>query len=252
MKILLTNDDGFDADGIKTLEQSLLEEGHEIVIVAPDSEKSAASHSLTLHQPIRIIQRGVNRYSVTGTPADCIIMAFSVILKDSVDLVISGINQGQNMGEDVVYSGTVAAAVEAMWSDMKAIAISSASYNNPEYNTAAKCLIDLLKRDITSIINKSYVLNVNVPSVPFSEIKGTKITYCGHRKYTDFVTEQSDQKGRKIYWVGGKSIIVDDSPETDYWAVKNNFVSVTPLTPDYTNRKMISSLIDWQASADNK
>ena len=155
MKILLTNDDGIDAPGINILAEVLKKKNHEIIIAAPDKEQSATSHSITLHQPLRIIDKGENRFAITGSPADCIIIASRILVKDGVDLVISGINGGQNMAEDVLYSGTVAAALEAMFMGYKAIAVSLAAYTNQKFETAAFYMNKMLEKGIHKLIDNN-------------------------------------------------------------------------------------------------
>jgi 5'-nucleotidase len=246
MRILLTNDDGIDAPGINALADELKDNGHQIIIVAPDKEQSAASHSITLHQPLRIIERGNHRFAITGSPADCVILAAKVIVKTPLDLVISGINGGQNMGEDVLYSGTVAAALEAMFMGFKAIAVSLASYKEQKFQTAAFYIHKLLKAGIHDLIDKDEILNINVPNVEKGEIEGVRITHTGHRRYKDFVAEQHDPRGRKIYWIGGDNALWENDDGSDSIAVLNNYVSITPLSPKFTKYDSFAKLKNWQ------
>ena len=203
MRILLTNDDGIEAEGINTLSEFLKKDGHEVHIVAPIKEQNATSHSITLHEPLRIFEKGKNRFAVTGSPADCIILAMKVIMKSPVDLVISGINGGQNMGEDILYSGTVAAALEAMFMGIPAISVSLASYINQKFETAAFYMNKMIENGIHRLISENEVFNINVPNVEINEIKGIKIVRTGHRRYYDFVKEQTDPRGSIIYRIGG-------------------------------------------------
>ena len=245
MKILLTNDDGIDAPGINILAKFLQDSNHDITIVAPHKEQSATSHSITLHQPMRIYKQDKNRYAVTGTPTDCVILASQIILKDDIDLIISGINNGQNMGEDVLYSGTVAAAIEGMFLGYKAIAVSLTSFIDQKYETAAYFIDKFLKNDIHKIIDNNEILNINVPNADINEIKGVKITHLTHRKYVDFVAEQTDPRGEKIYWIGGNKPLWDTKEGSDANAVFDNYISITPLKPKFTNSKSMQKLQSW-------
>ncbi len=245
MKILLTNDDGIDAPGINILAEELQKNNHNIYIVAPQKEQSATSHSITLHQPMRIFKRAKNIYAVTGTPTDCVILASQVILKEDIDLVISGINNGQNMGEDVLYSGTVAAAIEGMFLGFKAIAVSLTSFTNQKYETAAYFIGKFLDNGIVDVIDRGEILNINVPNVSIEDVKGVKITYLTHRKYVDFVAEQEDPRGEKIYWIGGNKPLWDTKEGSDAEAVFDNYISITPIKPQFTHKESIEKLKKW-------
>ena len=245
MRILLTNDDGIDAPGITILEKVLKENGHEIIIVAPDKEQSATSHSITLHQPLRLHERGKNKFALTGSPADCAIMAEKVVLKEPPDLVISGINGGQNMGEDVLYSGTVAAALEAMFLGFRSMAVSLASYSNQKFETAAYYVNKLLQDGLHELIESNEVFNVNIPNVEIGGVKGIRITECGHRKYQDFVKEQLDPRGRKIYWIGGGAPVWDREGNSDFKAISENYISITPIRPSFTKRSSFPKMEKW-------
>ena len=235
MKILLTNDDGIYAPGIIELAHSLEEEHHEVIVVAPEMERSASSHSITVRSPLNIIEKGKNRYAVTGSPADCVILALEVLVRDGCDLVISGINNGPNLGEDVLYSGTVAAAIEAMYFGYPAIAVSMNSRSHEFLATAAQSVCQLLKNNVHQIIRKDEILNINVPSVHFDEIKGYLLTKTGHRIYREIVHIQKDPRGRDIYWIGGDKPEWQDDKGTDIAAVADNYISVTPIAPSFTN-----------------
>jgi len=245
MRILLTNDDGIDAAGITILAKQLKENGHEITIVAPDKEQSATSHSITLHQPLRIIKRAENKYAVTGSPADCIILASTVIKAKPFDLVISGINSGRNMGEDILYSGTVAAALEAMLMGYKAIAVSLTSFKDQNFEAAATILNNMLDNGLPELIGEREVFNINIPNIAVEEIEGIKITETGHRKYQDFVSEQKDPRGRKIYWIGGGEPLWSKVGDTDFKAIFQNYVSISPISPNFTNRNSFSKIQKW-------
>jgi 5'-nucleotidase len=245
MRILLTNDDGIDAPGIIALEEELKKRNHEILVVAPDRQQSATSHSITLHEPLRIFKRGENRYATTGTPTDCVTLAVQVIMKEPVDLVISGINAGQNMGEDVLYSGTVAAALEGMFLGFPSIAISIASYSEQEYSSAAFHLSNLLNKNIHHLIAKDEIFNINFPNIKQDEIEGFKITKLGHRHYENFVVQQEDPRGRTIYWIGGDKPFWCFSEGTDAKAISENFISITPVSPKFTNSVSFEKLENW-------
>ncbi len=245
MRILLTNDDGIDAPGINTLAEVLENNGHEIIIVAPDKEQSATSHSITLHQPLRLLQRKDNKFAVTGSPADCIILAEKIVLKEPVDLVISGINGGQNMGEDILYSGTVAAALEAMFLGFKAISVSLAAYVDQKFETAANCMNKMLENGLHKLIDNNEVFNINIPNVEIEDIKGIKITQVGHRKYQDFVKEQTDPRGRKIYWIGGAKPLWSKEGNTDFKAISENYISITPIYPNFSRYQSYQKMENW-------
>lgn len=235
MRILVTNDDGIYAPGIIELAHTLEENDHEVIVVAPEMERSASSHSITLHTPLRILEKGENRFAVTGSPADCVILALEILAENSYDLVISGINNGPNLGEDILYSGTVAAAIEAMYFGYPAIAVSMSTRSTEYFSTAAQCICQLLRHNIHKSIANDEILNINVPSIPIENLKGYLLTKTGSRKYREFVHQQLDPRGRKIYWIGGDRPEWLEEDDTDISAVAKNFVSITPVAPKFTN-----------------
>ncbi len=244
MNILLTNDDGIEAKGIQILAEILKKWGHNIYMVAPISERSAASHSITIREPLRIKQYDENAWGVSGTPVDCVLMAFEHFLvgKPDIDLVISGINAGQNIGDDILYSGTVGAAVEAMCMGYKAIAVSITSYENQKFETAATIMAQLLDKKIHELIGYRHVLNVNVPNVSLNEIKGFKICKTGFRRYQNILHHHKDHRSRDIFWIGGDDPVWDLYHEDiDGVAVENNFVAISPLKIDYNDNDMLAS-----------
>jgi len=245
MRILLTNDDGINASGINILADELKENGHDVLIVAPDRQQSATSHSITLHEPIRIIERGKNIYATTGTPTDCVTLASQILMKESYDLVISGINAGQNMGEDVLYSGTVAAALEGMFLGIRSIAVSITTFHNQKYRTAAFYICKLISDGVVEKIGKNEILNINVPSVELNAIKGIKITELDHRHYEDFVVEQKDPRGKKIYWIGGDVPFWTFKENSDAKAISENYISITPISPQFTKFDSINKFKNW-------
>lgn len=245
MRILLTNDDGIDAPGINVLADLLQGEGHDIHIVAPINEQSATSHSITLHEPLRVVERSRNRYAITGSPADCMILASRVILESPPDLVISGINGGQNMGEDILYSGTVAAALEAMFMGYRAMAVSIASHVNQHFDTAASFISTFLRAGLHDLIQGREIFNINIPNLRLEQIRGIRVTRTGHRHYQDFVKEQKDPRGRTIYWIGGARPLWDDVAGTDFKAVDEGYISITPLSPSFTREPSLDKVKRW-------
>ncbi len=248
MNILLTNDDGFDAPGIRVLSQELQNHGHSVIIVAPLTQQSATSHSITLFKPIKIHKIEERIFAISGTPTDCIIMAEQKVPIGAIDLVISGINCGQNMGEDILYSGTVAAALEAMFLGFKAIAVSSAAYSDVKYHTAAKALCAMLDNGIHDILEQDEIFNINVPNVEPAEIKGIKITAVGHRRYDNFVREEIEVDGSRVYFFGGDLPIWEKRPNSDFLAVNAGYISISPIRPDFTNRSSFVHLENWSTS----
>ncbi|MCK4357139.1 MAG: 5'/3'-nucleotidase SurE [Candidatus Cloacimonetes bacterium] len=242
--ILLTNDDGVFAEGIEELAK-ILQKKYFVTIVAPDRERSAASHSLTLHHPLRIIKVSKNKYAIDGTPADCVILAINSILKRKPDLVISGINNGPNMGEDILYSGTVSAAIEAMNMGYPAIAVSLASYQKGDFSDCASIIDSLLEKDFISILSPKTILNINIPPFSINEIKGIKVTKLGHRIYTDFIEERNDPRGKPYFWIGGQVPEWSEGGETDFDAIKAGYVSITPINVDMTNYSYFLTIENW-------
>ncbi len=247
MIILVSNDDGIRAAGIQALEKALAPLG-EVWVVAPDRERSAASHSLTLDRPLRVEQMGPRRYAVDGTPTDCVNLAINGIMPSRPGLVVSGINHGANLGDDITYSGTVSAAMEGTLLNVSSIAISLVSANGSDLDTAASFAVRLAQSVIERGLPRDTLLNVNVPALPLSEVRGYAITRQGKRRYGDAIVEKVDPRGKKYYWIGG-----DDSgfvPEegTDGTAVEGGYVSVTPLHLDLTNYASISQLDQLKVS----
>ena len=243
-RILLTNDDGVFAEGIEELAKVLRKKYH-ITIVAPDRERSAASHSLTLHHPLRIVKIRKDKFAIDGTPTDCVILAINSILDEKPDLVISGINNGPNLGEDVLYSGTVAAAIEAMNLEYRAIAVSLASYKKGDFADCAAIISSLFSKDFLSILSPKTILNINIPPLPLEEIQGFKVTKLGHRVYSDFIVEKKDPRGKPYFWIGGQVPEWSEGGETDFDAIKAGYVSITPLNVDMTNYSYFPKIENW-------
>ena len=244
MHILLSNDDGYEAPGIKTLAQ-VLQSVADITVVAPDRDRSGASNSLTLESPIRAVTVSDNLIRVDGTPTDCVHLAITGLLKEEPDMVVSGINDGANMGDDVLYSGTVAAAMEGRFLGLPAIAISMSQHNAAHYETGAKVIIKLIEKLKAEPISSDVILNVNVPDLPWDELSGFQITRLGHRHKAEPVIKELDPRGRDIYWVGPPGAEQDAGPGTDFYAVRNGYVSITPLQVDLTRHQVINDLNNW-------
>ncbi len=244
MRILLSNDDGFIAPGLNALQQRL-SEPYDVMVVAPDRDRSAASNSLTLESPLRLTKRGKNFYSVNGTPTDCVHLALTGLYDNAPDIVISGINAGENMGDDVIYSGTVAAAMEGRNLGLPAIAVSLTSFQPQYFATAVEAIVVLL-RQLSDFGEKSdTILNVNVPDIPWGEIKGFRATRLGKRHKAESVIKSKDPRGNNIYWVGPPGKQQDASEGTDFHAVEQGYISVTPLHIDLTRYQAIEATKNW-------
>ncbi|TPE52806.1 5'/3'-nucleotidase SurE [Maribrevibacterium harenarium] len=245
MRILISNDDGLDATGIQTL-ATLLGRHYEVFVVAPDRNRSGASNSLTLTRPLTPVRVTPNQLKVDGTPTDCVNLALSGVFDRQFDMVISGINHGPNLGDDVIYSGTVAAAMEARHLGRPAIAISLVG--NQYFDTAAKVALTLLQQSERLSLPAKSILNVNVPDVPYEQIKGMKATRLGHRNQAQPAISAQHPRGVESYWIGALSEPDDAGPETDFYAIHEGWVSVTPLHADMTHQSVKSQLSDWLES----
>jgi 5'-nucleotidase len=241
--ILVSNDDGIHSEGIKALARALRRVG-EVYVVAPDRERSAASHSLTLHRPLRVELHGTNAYAIDGTPTDCINIAVNGILKKKPDLVVSGINKGGNLGDDVTYSGTVSAAMEGTLLGIPSIAISLVSRGNFDFTLAARFAVRLARFVLKNGLPKDTLLNVNVPEGV--DIKGYRVTKQGKRFYGDAVVEKVDPRGKKYYWIGGDILKWEGGQDTDFQAVADQFISITPVHLDLTNHSSFKELHNWK------
>lgn len=247
MHILLSNDDGYLAQGLIALAGGL-QEFADISVVAPDKNRSAASNSLTLEMPLRAQQTDNGFIKVDGTPTDCVHLAITGLLETEPDMVFAGINHGANLGDDVLYSGTVAAATEGRFLGLPAVAISMVS-NDPQYfETAVQVARIILQRLLDQPLAKDIILNVNVPDIPWSEIKGFQSTRLGQRHKAEPVIKTQDPRGRVIYWVGPPGAEQDAGPGTDFYAVSQGYVSVTPLQLDLTRYDALDTLKDWLPS----
>lgn len=244
MHILISNDDGYLAQGLSALAESLTQHA-EISVVAPDKNCSAASNSLTLEMPLRARQSENGFIYIDGTPADCVHLAITDLLEKKPDMVFSGINHGANLGDDVLYSGTVAAATEGRFLGLPAIAISLASSTPQYFETAAWVASNLLKKIVQTPLCKEILLNVNVPDIPISELKGFCSTRLGQRHQSKAVIKSSDPRGKTIYWVGPPGGEQDAGPGTDFYAINHHYVSVTPLQFDLTRHDKIDKIEHW-------
>ena len=247
MKILVSNDDGYMARGIIALAEALAEIA-EVILMAPDRNHSGASNSLTLYSPLRVRQVEENRYFVNGTPSDCVHLALSGYLPDDPDIVVSGVNHGANLGDDVIYSGTVAAAMEGRFLGLPAIAVSLVGQHGKHFDTAARVACDLVKRLQSDPLSGDIILNVNVPDLPFDELAGVEVTRLGFRHRSEPLIEEKDPRGRTIYWIGPAGPGQDAGPGTDFEAVERGAVAVTPLKVDLTRHESLPQLKDWLAS----
>ncbi|NOR69363.1 MAG: 5'/3'-nucleotidase SurE [Methylomarinum sp.] len=249
MHILLSNDDGYLATGLCILAEYLAKYA-DISVVAPDKNRSAASNSLTLEMPLRAQHSENGFIRVDGTPTDCVHLAVTGLLEKEPDMVFAGINHGANLGDDVLYSGTVAAATEGRFLGLPAVAISLTGSNPQHFETAAHVASVLLKNIVKNPLPKDTLLNVNVPDVALSDLKGYQSTRLGQRHKAEPVIKSSDPRGREIYWVGPPGSEQDAGPGTDFYAIKMGYVSVTPLQLDLTRYDRMNDIEQWLTQRD--
>ncbi|HXG45199.1 MAG TPA: 5'/3'-nucleotidase SurE [Gemmatimonadales bacterium] len=246
MEILVSNDDGILAPGIALLAEVCQTVGR-VTVVAPDREQSGTSHSLTMHRPLRPARRPDGSFQVDGTPTDCVLLALGVLLAERPAFVFSGINHGPNMGEDVLYSGTVAAAMEAVTLGVPGIAISFAGGDDlPTLQTYRELLVHLVQR-ITGVRDfpKETLLNINLPAIPASDVKGIRVCPLGSRFFQESLTRMRDPWGREIFWIGGGTIHWTGGEESDHYAVAEGYIAVTPLHMDLTNYALLETVRGW-------
>ena len=241
MRVLVSNDDGHDSPGIRAL-AAALEPIAEVWMVAPDREQSAASHSLSLYRPLRVEQIDERHYAVDGTPTDAVNLGINGIMKVKPDLVVSGINHGGNLGDDVTYSGTVSAAMEGTLLGIPSIAVSLVSRQASDFSVAAAFAARLAEVVRGRGLPRDTLLNVNVPALSAAELRGYRITRQGKRRYGDAIVEQVDPRGRKYYWIGGDDLGFVPDEGTDCTAVDGGYISVTPLHLDLTNYASMADL----------
>jgi 5'-nucleotidase len=250
MHILISNDDGIFALGIRTLANTIANHGHKVTVIAPDRERSATGHGLTLHHPIRadiiegIFAPEVTAWSCSGTPSDCVKLGLSAVLKEKPDFVLSGINQGSNLGTDILYSGTVSAAMEGTIDGITSIALSLASFTKKEFQPAANYAVKLIEQLIDNPLSEATLLNINIPPVAEADIAGVKITRQGIRRYIENFQTRVDPRGRSYYWLAGELVEEIEQPEhiylppdlpTDVQANKENYITITPLQYNLTD-----------------
>lgn len=249
MKILVSNDDGYLATGINVL-TTALEQVAEVTVVAPDRNRSAASNSLTLARPLRVSGYGERRYKVDGTPSDCVHLALTGFLDDEPDLVVSGINHGANLGDDVIYSGTVAAAMEGRFLGLPTIAVSLVGRTLvgaqlTHFDTAARVAVELVQKINRASLAPDTILNVNVPDLPYEQLTGIRATRLGFRHKSEQVLKETDPYGRPIYWVGPAGAGQDAGEGTDFHAIGQDAVAVTPLKADLTRHEAVNGIAEW-------
>ncbi len=247
MRVLVSNDDGVDAPGIRALAKGLREAGHEVLVVAPDRDRSGASNSLTLDAPIRVVKVDAQTWKVYGTPTDCVHVAITGMLDIEPDIVVSGINNTANLGDDVIYSGTVAAAMEGRFLGLPAVAMSlaTADHKGLHFETAARAAVEIIARLRSDPLPADTILNVNVPDLPWSEILGFETSRLGHRHRAEPCVEQKDPRGRHWWWIGAAGPEADAGPGTDFNAVRNGHIAITPIHVDLTRYQALEQVASW-------
>jgi 5'-nucleotidase len=243
--ILVSNDDGVRSEGIEALADAMKALGT-VYVVAPDRERSAAGHSLTLSHPLRVEKLGPRVWSVDGTPTDCVNLGVNGILRGKrIDLLVSGINKGANLGDDITYSGTVSAAIEGTLLGIPSIAVSLVTRSRFRFDVASAYALEVAKKVLRKGLPGDTLLNVNVPNMPREEIRGVRVTRQGKRVYGDLIVEKRDPRGRKYYWIGGDHLRSEEIPGSDLEAIEGNFVSITPIHLDLTNYAALRALRKW-------
>ncbi|MCG9479865.1 MAG: 5'/3'-nucleotidase SurE [Actinomycetia bacterium] len=250
--ILLTNDDGIESEGLYRLYREIREDDQfKVVVIAPDKERSAVGHAITVFSPIPVWEETRDGkffgYAVDGTPADCVKLAVKAILGKKPDLVISGINKGANIGENVIYSGTVSAATEGTVYDIPSMAISVDNLKNPDYSYAAGFAKKMAKMIISrGGLPRKVLLNINLPDLPEKQIKGIRITCQSTAKFNDFFIKRTDPRGRNYYWMDGEFVQMCENESDDYCAIKNGYISITPVHYDMTDYSKIDYFKNWE------
>jgi len=244
MHILVSNDDGYQASGLAELARALAQVAR-VTVVAPDRDRSGASNSLTLDRPLRATPQPSGFIAVNGTPTDCVHVAITGLMEEEPDMVISGINLGANLGDDVLYSGTVAAAMEGRFLGLPAMAVSLTSFEGRHFETAARAAMLLLARMQARPLPSDTILNVNVPDIPWEQVRGFRSTRLGYRHKSESVVRGTDPRGRPIYWIGPAGPEADAGPGTDFHAIAQGYIAVTPLQVDLTRHKALDTVGDW-------
>jgi 5'-nucleotidase len=248
MRILISNDDGYFAPGLACLAKHLSAIA-EVTVVAPERDRSGASNSLTLNRPLSLRRAANGFHYVDGTPTDCVHMAVTGMLDVQPDIVVSGINAGANMGDDTIYSGTVAAATEGFLLGVPAIAISMSKHDPEHFDTAGRVAVELVQRFMQEAKPHPWLLNVNVPDIPYEQLQGTEVTRLGKRHKAEPVVKASNPHGQPIYWIGPAGKAQDAGEGTDFNAINNNRVSITPLQIDLTQYSQIDAVRAWMGDA---
>ncbi|MFT3667746.1 MAG: 5'/3'-nucleotidase SurE [Pseudoxanthomonas sp.] len=247
MRVLVSNDDGVDAPGIRILAEGLRSAGHEVYVVAPDRDRSGASNSLTLDLPIRLKRIDHYTCSIAGTPTDCVHLALTGMLEFEPDIVVSGINNTANLGDDVIYSGTVSAAMEGRFLGLPAVAMSLASKNHDakHYETAARAAVEIVARLKADPLPADTILNVNVPDLAWADVRGFEVTRLGNRHRSEACVPQPDPRGNTVYWIGPAGREQDAGPGTDFHAVRTGHISITPIHVDLTRYQALEKVASW-------
>lgn len=247
MRVLISNDDGVDTPGILALAEGLRGAGHSVTVVAPDRDRSGASNSLTLDQPIRARPLRDGVWQVAGTPTDCVHLALSGLLDADPDIVVSGINNSANLGDDVIYSGTVAAAMEGRFLGLPAVAMSLVTREGSarHFEVAAKAAVAIIARLCEDPLPADTILNVNVPDLPWAQIRGFEVTRLGHRHRAEPCIRQDDPRGRPIWWIGPPGPEQDAGAGTDFHAVRTGHISITPIHVDLTRYQALEKVAGW-------
>ena len=247
MRVLVSNDDGVDAPGIQVLAAGLRAAGHEVLVVAPDRDRSGASNSLTLDMPVRVVRLDEHTWRVSGTPTDCVHVAITGMLEREPDMVISGINNTANLGDDVIYSGTVAAAMEGRFLGLPAVAVSlaTADHRPNHYETAARAVVEIIARLKTDPLPADTILNVNVPDLPWSKVRGFEVARLGNRHRAEPCIQQEDPRGRSWWWIGPAGPELDSGPGTDFHAIRSGNISITPIQVDLTRYQALEQVASW-------
>jgi len=245
MKILVTNDDGIHSEGLHVLAEALMSAG-EVIVVAPDRERSSVAHSLTMHRPLRVEKVRENTYAVDGTPVDCVILGVYMLRPERPGIIASGINKGENMGEDILYSGTVSAALEGTIMGIPSFAISSVARRDFKFGGAGEFALRVARFIQRNGLPQETLLNINVPNVEAGQIQTYRITRQGRRIYGDVVDEKTDPRGRTYYWIGGNALSYEREEGTDFEAVSRGYVSITPLHPNLTFSQRLPEMETWE------
>ncbi|WP_226469797.1 5'/3'-nucleotidase SurE [Luteimonas panaciterrae] len=257
MRILVSNDDGVDAPGIRVLAEGLRNAGHDVRVVAPDRDRSGASNSLTLDMPVRVTRLDQHTWRVAGTPTDCVHLALTGMFDDTAfdgaaepDIVVSGINNSANLGDDVIYSGTVSAAMEGRFLGLPAVAVSlvTVDHDAHHYETAARAAMEIVARLKSDPLPADTILNVNVPDLPWHEIRGFEVTRLGNRHRSEPCVPAQDPRGRSVYWIGPAGREQDAGPGTDFHAVRTGHISITPIHVDLTRYQALDQVASWVGS----